>query len=64
MKKIFAILTALALFLAAGCTFAAADEIDVRSEAIPASYLHHWTEGPQVIKRDGRYFLTDTGNHV
>lgn len=29
MKKIFAILTALALFLAAGCTFAAADEIDV-----------------------------------
>ena len=41
-----------------------ADEIDVRSEAIPASYLYHWTEGPQVIKRDGRYFLTDTGNHV
>lgn len=39
-------------------------EIDVRSEAIPASYLKHWTEGPQVIKRDDRYFLTDTGNHV
>lgn len=40
------------------------DEIDVRSKVIDASYLGHWTEGPQVIKRDGRYFLTDTGNHV
>lgn len=39
-------------------------EIDVRSQVIDASYLGHWTEGPQVIKRDGRYFLTDTGNHV
>ena len=39
-------------------------EIDVRSRTIPASYLGHWTEGPQVIKRNGRYFLTDTGNHV
>ncbi len=40
------------------------DEIDVRSRPIEASWLGHWTEGPQVIKRDGRYFLTDTGNHV
>lgn len=39
-------------------------QIDVRSQVIPASFLGHWTEGPQVIKRDGRYFLTDTGNHV
>ena len=39
-------------------------EIDVRSQVIPASFLQYWTEGPQVIKRDGRYFLTDTGNHV
>lgn len=38
--------------------------IDVRSKVIEASWLGHWTEGPQVIKRDGRYFLTDTGNHV
>ena len=38
--------------------------IDVRSTPIPASFLGHWTEGPQVIKREGRYFLTDTGNHV
>ena len=40
------------------------EEIDVRNQPIPASFLNHWTEGPQVIKRDGRYFLTDTGNHV
>ena len=39
-------------------------EIDVRSKSIEASWLGHCTEGPQVIKRDGRYFLTDTGNHV
>lgn len=39
-------------------------EIDVRSKPIKASWLGHWTEGPQVIKREGRYFLTDTGNHV
>ena len=41
-----------------------AGEINVRSKVIDASYLGHWTEGPQVIKRNGRYFLTDTGNHV
>ena len=40
------------------------EEIDVRNQPIPASFLNHWTEGPQVIKRDNRYFLTDTGNHV
>ena len=40
------------------------DRIDVQSHPIPASYLGHWTEGPMVIKRDGRYFLTETGNHV
>jgi len=39
-------------------------EIDVRNKPIEASWLGHWTEGPMVIKRDGRYFLTDTGNHV
>ncbi len=39
-------------------------EIDVRSRVIAASFLGQWTEGPQVIKRGGRYFLTDTGNHV
>lgn len=32
--------------------------IDVRA------YMDGWTEGPMVIKHDGRYFLTYTGNHV
>ena len=40
------------------------DAIDVHSAVIPASFLGHWTEGPMVIKRNGRYYLTDTGNHV
>lgn len=26
--------------------------------------LGHWTEGSMIIKRNGRYFLTYTGNHV
>ncbi|MFB9326169.1 family 43 glycosylhydrolase [Paenibacillus aurantiacus] len=28
------------------------------------SSLGHWTEGSMIIKRNGRYFLTYTGNHV
>ncbi|MCL2202596.1 MAG: family 43 glycosylhydrolase [Defluviitaleaceae bacterium] len=31
---------------------------------IPESYLNHWTEGPMIIKREGLYFLTITGNHL
>lgn len=27
------------------------------------AYLHGWTEGPFVVKRDGLYHLTYTGNH-
>ncbi len=27
------------------------------------AYLHSWTEGPFVVKRDGLYHLTYTGNH-
>ena len=26
--------------------------------------LGHWTEGSMIIKRNGRYFMTYTGNHV
>lgn len=26
-------------------------------------YMGHWTEGPMIIKRDGRYYMTYTGNH-
>jgi xylan 1,4-beta-xylosidase len=28
------------------------------------AYLGHWTEGSMIIKRDGKYFITYTGNHV
>lgn len=28
------------------------------------AYLNGWTEGPMIIKRDGFYYLTYTGNHV
>lgn len=28
-----------------------------------SAYLHGWTEGPFVVKRDGVYHLTYTGNH-
>lgn len=27
------------------------------------AFLHGWTEGPFVVKRDGKYHLTYTGNH-
>lgn len=27
------------------------------------AYLHGWTEGPFVVKKDGKYHLTYTGNH-
>lgn len=27
------------------------------------AYLHGWTEGPFIVKRDGMYHLTYTGNH-
>ncbi len=28
------------------------------------AFLGHWTEGSMIIKRDGKYFMTYTGNHV
>lgn len=35
------------------------------NEAIDTkAYLGHWTEGSMIIKRDGMYYLTFTGNHV
>lgn len=42
----------------------APDAIDAPGRVISTSYMGHWTEGPMIIKRDGRYFLTFTGNHV
>ncbi len=32
-------------------------------EVVTGAYLHGWTEGPFVIKKDGKYHLTYTGNH-
>lgn len=29
-----------------------------------ACYLNHWTEGPMIIKKDGMYYMTYTGNHL
>ncbi len=40
------------------------DQIDVHGQVLPATYMDHWTEGPMIVKRDDRYFLTYTGNHV
>jgi xylan 1,4-beta-xylosidase len=40
------------------------DEINVNGTLIPESYLNYWTEGPMIIKRNGYYYLTYTGNHL
>ncbi|WP_253298393.1 family 43 glycosylhydrolase [Paenibacillus sp. MSJ-34] len=31
---------------------------------IPETFLGHWTEGSMIIKRNGTYYMTFTGNHV
>lgn len=33
-------------------------------QTIPGPYLGHWTEGSMIIKRNGTYYMTYTGNHV
>ncbi len=38
--------------------------IDVNGTTVDAAYLDHWTEGPMIIKRNGYYYLTYTGNHL
>ena len=30
---------------------------------LTGAYLHGWTEGPMILKRDGFYYMTYTGNH-
>lgn len=42
----------------------APDKIALNNTVLAPTFLQHWTEGPMVIKRDGRYFLTNTGNHT
>jgi len=36
----------------------------IEGTTIPESYLNYWTEGSMIIKRDGMYFMTMTGNHL
>lgn len=45
-------------------SMAAPDQIDVNGHIIRESYLNYWTEGPMIIKRNGYYYLTYTGNHL
>ncbi|MCT1402105.1 family 43 glycosylhydrolase [Paenibacillus sp. p3-SID867] len=33
-------------------------------QTIQGPYLGHWTEGSMIIKRNGTYYMTYTGNHV
>jgi GH43 family beta-xylosidase len=33
-------------------------------KVLEGTSLNHWTEGPMVIKRNGTYFMTFTGNHL
>ena len=40
------------------------ETIAAHSALIAPSDMKHWTEGPMMIKRDHRYFLTYTGNHT
>lgn len=39
-------------------------DIDVNGTTISEAYLNYWTEGPMIIKRNGLYYLTYTGNHL
>lgn len=41
------------------------DPLTVAPDELPTgAYMGGWTEGPTVFKRDGKYFMTYTGNHV
>lgn len=44
-----------------GCRMVSPTEFDTPQYI--GAYLHGWTEGPFVVKRDGLYHLTYTGNH-
>lgn len=44
-----------------GCKMASPTEFG--EEVLIGAYLHGWTEGPFVVKKDGKYHLTYTGNH-
>lgn len=39
-------------------------KVNLAGKRIVESDLNGWTEGPMILKRHGRYFLTYTGNHL
>ncbi|WJH32679.1 glycoside hydrolase family 43 protein [Paenibacillus sp. CC-CFT747] len=41
-----------------------ADPFTIEPDKPLNASLGHWTEGSMIIKRNGRYFITYTGNHV
>lgn len=45
-------------------TMSAPDKVNADSVVKTVLDLHGWTEGPMVVKHDGTYYLTYTGNHV
>ena len=46
-----------------GHRMSAPDQIDPSPVPVGA-FMNGWTEGPMVVKQDGIYYLTYTGNHV
>ena len=44
-----------------GCEMASPTELG--EPVLTGAFMHGWTEGPYVVKRDGRYHMTLTGNH-
>ena len=36
----------------------------IDQEVIYSTFMNGWTEGPYLLKRDGMYYLTYTGNHI
>ena len=36
----------------------------VDSKTISSTYMNGWTEGSYILKRDGMYYITYTGNHI
>lgn len=40
------------------------DLMDITGAKVLNAYMNWWTEGPMVIKREGIYYLTYTGNHL
>lgn len=44
-------------------TYTMKNPVTIEDEVSTEVYMDGWTEGPGVIKRNGKYYLTYTGNH-